>query len=141
MARILLAAHHALLADTQVLWRALQYAATFGFPVWLRVQDAWLGKGGVAHDGEVATRLGYESEASFSRAFKKVSGVPPGSLRRQNGAPAGAARSLPASGRDRSRRRASRKMRVRRARPAAGRLATPRPRRARAQRKRRETRR
>ena len=46
------------LADTQVLWRALQYAATFGFKVWLRAEDAWLAKGGVAHDGEVATRLG-----------------------------------------------------------------------------------
>jgi dihydroorotase len=48
----------AAIADTQVLWRALQYAATFGFPVWLRVEDTWLAKGGVAHDGEVATRLG-----------------------------------------------------------------------------------
>jgi len=45
-------------ADTQVLWRALQYAATFGFPVWLRAQDQWLSKEGVAHDGEMATRLG-----------------------------------------------------------------------------------
>lgn len=45
-------------ADTQVLWRALQYAATFNFPVWLRVEDLWLAQGGVAHDGEVATRLG-----------------------------------------------------------------------------------
>ena len=44
--------------DTQVLWRALQYAATFGFPVWLRAQDQWLSKEGVAHDGEMATRLG-----------------------------------------------------------------------------------
>jgi dihydroorotase len=48
----------AAIADTEVLWRALQYAATFGFPVWLRVEDVWLAKGGVAHDGEVATRLG-----------------------------------------------------------------------------------
>lgn len=46
------------LADTQVLSRALAYAATFGFPVWLRAQDPYLSKGGVAHDGEVATRLG-----------------------------------------------------------------------------------
>lgn len=46
------------LNDTQVLWRAMQYAATFGFTVWLRPQDAWLAKGGVAHDGEVASRLG-----------------------------------------------------------------------------------
>jgi dihydroorotase len=46
------------LVDTQVLWRAMQYAATFDFTVWLRPQDAYLAKGGVAHDGEVATRLG-----------------------------------------------------------------------------------
>lgn len=44
--------------DTQVLMRALQYAATFDFPVWLQAQDPFLGKAGVAHDGEVATRLG-----------------------------------------------------------------------------------
>lgn len=44
--------------DTQVLMRALQYAATFDFPVWLQAQDPFLGKDGVAHDGEVATRLG-----------------------------------------------------------------------------------
>jgi dihydroorotase len=36
----------------------MQYAATFGFTVWLRPQDAHLAKGGVAHDGEVASRLG-----------------------------------------------------------------------------------
>jgi dihydroorotase len=46
------------LTDTQVLRRALQYAATFGFTVWLRPEDAWLAQGGVAHDGEVAARLG-----------------------------------------------------------------------------------
>ena len=44
-------------ADTLVLMRALQYAATFGYTVWLRPQDAWLGKG-VAASGAVATRLG-----------------------------------------------------------------------------------
>lgn len=43
--------------DTQVLQRALQYAATFGYTVWLRPQDPWLGKG-VAASGSVATRLG-----------------------------------------------------------------------------------
>jgi len=48
----------AALADTQLLLRALQYAATFGYRVWLRPQEATLGRGGVAHDGEVATRLG-----------------------------------------------------------------------------------
>ena len=45
------------LTDTQVLLRALQYAATFGYTVWLRPQDAWLGKG-IAASGAVATRLG-----------------------------------------------------------------------------------
>ena len=43
--------------DTLVLQRALQYAATYGYTVWLRPQDAWLGKG-VAAQGAVATRLG-----------------------------------------------------------------------------------
>ena len=46
------------LTDTQLLLRALQYAATFDFAVWLRPQDAALARGGVAHDGQVATRLG-----------------------------------------------------------------------------------
>ncbi len=46
------------LDDTQVLWRALQYAGTFGFAVWLRAEDLSLSRDGVAHDGEVATRLG-----------------------------------------------------------------------------------
>ncbi|MGE5169630.1 MAG: dihydroorotase [Rudaea sp.] len=46
------------LQDTQILLRALQYAGTFGHRVWLRPQDHALAQGGVAHDGEVATRLG-----------------------------------------------------------------------------------
>jgi dihydroorotase len=45
------------IADTQVLMRALQYAATFGYAVWLRPQDAHLGAG-VAASGALATRLG-----------------------------------------------------------------------------------
>ncbi|MEO8718100.1 MAG: dihydroorotase, partial [Burkholderiales bacterium] len=56
----------AAIADTEVLWRALQYAATFGFPVWLRVEDVWLAKDGVAHDGEVATRLGLAGIPAFA---------------------------------------------------------------------------
>lgn len=46
------------ITDTQVLLRALQYAATFDYPVWLRAQDQWLARDGVAHDGEMASRLG-----------------------------------------------------------------------------------
>jgi dihydroorotase len=46
------------ITDHQVLYFALQYASTFDFTVWLRPQDYALARGGVAHDGEVATRLG-----------------------------------------------------------------------------------
>ncbi|HUG77417.1 MAG TPA: dihydroorotase [Burkholderiales bacterium] len=60
---------NAAMADTQVLWRALQYAATFGFPVWLRAEDAWLAKGGVAHDGEIATRLGLPGIPAFAETI------------------------------------------------------------------------
>ncbi|MEJ8839950.1 dihydroorotase [Ramlibacter sp. AN1133] len=45
------------LQNTQVLQRALLYASTFGYPVWLRPQDYYLGKG-VAASGALATRLG-----------------------------------------------------------------------------------
>jgi len=45
------------LASTQVLQRALQYAATFGYTVWLRPQEQHLGKG-VAASGPLATRMG-----------------------------------------------------------------------------------
>jgi dihydroorotase len=45
------------IVNLQVLQRALQYAATFGYTVWLRPQDFWLGKG-VAASGPLATRLG-----------------------------------------------------------------------------------
>jgi dihydroorotase len=55
--------------DTQVLWRALQYAATFGFPVWLRAEDKWLSREGVAHDGEVATRLGLAGIPAFTETI------------------------------------------------------------------------
>ncbi len=49
-------------------WR-MQAAVT-----WLREGDATL--------GELALRLGYQSEAAFSRAFKRFVGVPPGAVRR-----------------------------------------------------------
>ena len=49
-------------------WR-MQLALT-----WLREHDAGL--------GELAGRLGYQSEAAFSRAFKRVVGVSPGAVRR-----------------------------------------------------------
>lgn len=45
------------LANTQALLRALQYASTFGYTVWLRPQELHLGKG-VAASGPLATRMG-----------------------------------------------------------------------------------
>jgi AraC-like DNA-binding protein len=48
---------------------------------WLRDEAATV--------GECAARLGYRSEAAFARAFKRVTGVPPGTVRRVS--PAGAA--------------------------------------------------
>jgi dihydroorotase len=49
------------IADTQVLLRALQYAQTFGFTVWWRPKDAFIGRGGVAASGPVSARLGLPS--------------------------------------------------------------------------------
>ncbi len=46
------------LPDTATLLQALRYASTLGFTVWLRPQDAHLSALGVAHEGEVAARLG-----------------------------------------------------------------------------------
>ncbi len=57
------------ITDTQVLWRAMQYAATFGFTVWLRPEEYYLAKDGVAHDGEVAARLGLKGIPSTAETL------------------------------------------------------------------------
>jgi len=44
---------------------------------YLRASDASL--------GQVAERVGYESEAAFKRAFKRRVGLSPGAFRRQRG--------------------------------------------------------
>ncbi|MGB7816506.1 MAG: dihydroorotase [Methylotenera sp.] len=46
------------ITDTQVLWRAFEYASTFGYTIFLRAEDYYLAKNGIAHDGEIASRLG-----------------------------------------------------------------------------------
>ena len=65
------------LHDTLMLLRALQYAGTFGHRVWLRPQDHYLAFGGVAHDGEVATRLGLPAipVAAETIALSKIFGL------------------------------------------------------------------
>jgi dihydroorotase len=59
--------------DTQVLWRAMQYAATFDFTLFLSAEEPFLAKGGVAHDGEVATRLGLKGIPSAAEALALAS--------------------------------------------------------------------
>jgi AraC-like DNA-binding protein len=56
---------------------AMQYVTRWRMHValsWLKEDDAAL--------SEMATRLGYQSEAAFSRAFKRFIGVSPGAARR-----------------------------------------------------------
>jgi AraC-like DNA-binding protein len=48
----------------------------------MHVAGAWL-RHGRSTVADIAQRLGYESEAAFSRAFKRLCGVPPGTLRSQ----------------------------------------------------------
>ncbi|MEO9136487.1 MAG: dihydroorotase [Casimicrobiaceae bacterium] len=65
------------LHDSLMLLRALQYAGTFGHRVWLRPQDHYLAFGGVAHDGEIATRLGLPAipVAAETIALAKIFGL------------------------------------------------------------------
>jgi dihydroorotase len=49
------------LPDTRTILNALRYASTLGYTVWLRPEDTSLAAGGVAHTGEVSTRLGLPS--------------------------------------------------------------------------------
>lgn len=44
--------------DTQVMRRAMEYAASFGFTVFLHAEDPWLAERGCMHEGEVSARLG-----------------------------------------------------------------------------------
>ncbi len=56
------------ITDTLVLQRALQYAATYGYTVWLRPLDAWLGNG-VAAQGAMATRLGLSGVPAWAETI------------------------------------------------------------------------
>ena len=58
------------IVDTQVLWRAFEYAATFGYTIFLRPEDPFLGYEGVAHDGEVAGRLGLKGIPSAAESIR-----------------------------------------------------------------------
>lgn len=64
---------------------AMQYVTRWR----MHVAVNWLQEDGTAL-GELASRLGYQSEAAFSRAFKRFIGVPPGAVRRNGEATKGA---------------------------------------------------
>lgn len=57
------------IGDTTVLLRALQYAKTFGYTVWLRPQDPHIGRHGVAHSGAIASRLGLSGVSVMSETL------------------------------------------------------------------------
>lgn len=61
------------ITDTQVLWRAMEYAATFGFTLFLHPEEPFLAAKGVAHDGEVATRMGLKGIPSAAEALALAS--------------------------------------------------------------------
>lgn len=44
--------------NTKTLFRALEYASTFDLTVHIQPQDHWLTRGGLAHEGRIASRLG-----------------------------------------------------------------------------------
>lgn len=55
-------------------------------------QNGWLAGQALASGrdpvGQIAARLGYDSEAAFNRAFKREYGAPPATWRRQRHLPA-----------------------------------------------------
>jgi AraC-like DNA-binding protein len=57
---------------------------------WRMQMAAGLLSGGAAPVATIAEEVGYESEAAFSRAFKKLVGTPPATWRRQRRAPTAA---------------------------------------------------
>ena len=63
----------ATITDTQVLWRAFEYATTFGYTLFLRAEDYHLAKDGVAHDGEIASRLGLKGIPAAAEALSIAS--------------------------------------------------------------------
>jgi AraC-like DNA-binding protein len=67
---------------------ALRFSQLVGEPAmryvtrWkMQTAQGWLAQGDLSI-GAIATRMGYDSEAAFSRTFKRITGIPPGAARR-----------------------------------------------------------
>jgi AraC-like DNA-binding protein len=73
MSRSAFAARFLVLVGQSPMRYAAQWRMNMAY-TWLKEEDASL--------IDLADRLGYRSEAAFSRAFKRVIGVPPGAVRR-----------------------------------------------------------
>tara|TARA_A100001015_G_scaffold179486_1_gene199564 strand:+ start:19431 stop:20750 length:1320 start_codon:yes stop_codon:yes gene_type:complete len=57
------------LKDTLVLFKALQYASSFDFRVWLSPIDPWLSRGAAIHSGVVSSRLGLSGVPSCAETI------------------------------------------------------------------------
>lgn len=55
--------------DTEVMRRAMEYAATFDLTVFVHAEDPWLARGGLVHDGPVGTRLGLPGIADIAETI------------------------------------------------------------------------
>jgi len=55
--------------DTNVLMRAMQYARTFDYVLWLQPNDPWLSRDGVAANGPYAARLGLSGVPAQSESI------------------------------------------------------------------------
>ncbi len=58
------------IVNTEVLRRAMEYAATHDLTLFLRPQDSWLSANGCAHEGAVSTRLGLRGIPGFAETME-----------------------------------------------------------------------
>ncbi len=58
------------IVNTEVLRRAMEYAASHDLTVLLRPQDPWLAANGCAHEGAVSTRLGLPGIPAFAETIE-----------------------------------------------------------------------
>ncbi|MEX0619456.1 MAG: cupin domain-containing protein [Pseudohongiellaceae bacterium] len=72
-------------------WTAMQYV------IWWRMQLAWASLESGCSVGETAEKVGYQSQAAFSRAFKKHFAIGAGEIKQQSKRHPGSAFTMPAN--------------------------------------------